>query len=360
MGGQNCHLDVRFEDGVVWLARIRLGDPTLPPKPVQDYLLTSEVATLKFLEGLNIPTPKVFHHAIESPSNPVGVAIILMEKLKGSVLDWNRASKDQRTKVMEQLADIFLELDKYPFPATGSLVDSAGTIGGFAQVQLFKSPTASLGPFDALESSLDAILRQQLDLISEGELSSFPVDTYLSHRWRMDMIPSLVSSSDGNQFFLHHLDDKGDHILVDEQYNITGIIDWEFASAEAKQLAFSSPCMMWPVGDFYDGKNELADEELEFADIFRRRGRPDMVEIVLNARKFQKFLFFLGGVPVDQAEFEALFQGLRASMLADGEEQLDSYQEWRKKAIEKYSADTRLSRLLRVGGRTLRGSSVAR
>ncbi|KAK4442577.1 hypothetical protein QBC34DRAFT_282140, partial [Podospora aff. communis PSN243] len=73
---------------------------------------------------------------------------------------------------------------------------------------------------------------------------------------------------------LKHYDDKGDHILVDDEYNITGVIDWEFASAEAKELlAFSSPCMMWPVGKFYDGDNSLAEDEVRFAAIFEQRGR---------------------------------------------------------------------------------------
>lgn len=67
-----------------------------------------------------------------------------MEKLRGSPLDWNRASKDQKTKVMEQLVDVFLELEKHPFQMTGSLVDEAGMISAFAQAQLFKAPTAPL------------------------------------------------------------------------------------------------------------------------------------------------------------------------------------------------------------------------
>lgn len=101
-----------------------------------------------------------------------------------------------------------------------------------------------------MQSSLDSILHHQLDLIGQGELSSLPVDHYLSIRWRLDILLSLVSSSDSHQFFLKHFEDKGVHILVDEDYRITGIIDWEFASAEVKRLAFSSPCMLWPVGSF--------------------------------------------------------------------------------------------------------------
>ena len=48
---------------------------------------------------------------------------------------------------------------------------------------------------------------------------------------------------------------------------------------------------MWPVGDFYDGKNNLSTEELEFANIFRKRGRHNIAAIILKGRKWQQFLF---------------------------------------------------------------------
>ncbi|EJP67506.1 hypothetical protein HC256_009227 [Beauveria bassiana] len=32
MGGQNCHAEIMFKDGVVWLARFRLSSPTSPPQ----------------------------------------------------------------------------------------------------------------------------------------------------------------------------------------------------------------------------------------------------------------------------------------------------------------------------------------
>ena len=75
-GGQNCNLDVQFEDGVVWLARIRLDDPLLPPKPTQVYIFLGEVFTLKQLESIDVPTPKVFHFETESKDNLVGVPFL--------------------------------------------------------------------------------------------------------------------------------------------------------------------------------------------------------------------------------------------------------------------------------------------
>lgn len=71
-----CQLDRNeFSDGVVWIARLRLADPLLPP-----------------------------------PS-------------------------EQRARVMEQLADVFLELEKHPLPLTRSLVPDpeSGEGGGISE-----------------------------------------------------------------------------------------------------------------------------------------------------------------------------------------------------------------------------------
>lgn len=200
---------------------------------------------------------------------------------------------------MGQLADIFLELEKRPLPISGSLCLSHDVpiVSGFAQPPLFSSPEQTLGPFETVESSLRAIILQQQDQIVNGELSSLAVDSYLSHCWRHDMITHVTTHchKSGPGFFLKHFDDKGDHILVDADFNITGIIDWEFASAEPKALAFSTPCMLWPVGNFYDGKGELSAEEIELAEILEARGREDMGKIVRESRKMQRFTFFNGG-----------------------------------------------------------------
>lgn len=348
-GGQNCNIDIQFQDGIVWLARIRLDDPLLPPKPTQAYIFLSEVFTLKFLERTSIPAPKVFHFATESSENAVGVPFMLMEKMKGAPLMWDVATPAQRTKVLEQLTNIFLALEKHPFNSTGSIfpVNGSSKICGFAQAQLFDSPDTPLGPFDTLESSLRAMLAQQTTLIANGELSSLAVDNYLSHRWRADKVQEVLSLHNDAGFFLKHFDDKGDHVLVDEDFNITGIIDWEFASVEPKALAFSSPCMLWPVGDFYAGSNRLSPEELELAAIFERRGRDDMASLVRNGRKMQRYLFFNGGgTSQRQEEFEAMFQGLRAAWAGD-ERQPGPYKTWKDDALKRYAGDTQLIHLLR-------------
>ena len=328
-GGQNCNLDICFDDGVVWIARLRFEEPTVLPPEAQAAISMSEVETLKFLAQNNIRVPKVFHHSFDK--REIGTPFVLMEKLPGKPLEWSNASAQQKTKVMKQLADMFLELEKYPFLETGSLSQS-GLVGPFAQGHLFVSPSESLGPFSSLEESLTSILKHELDMIVGGELATLATDNYLTHLWRLDHLPSLLASAAGDNFYLKHGEDKGDHILVDQDYNITGIIDWEFATIETKKSAFSSPCMMWPVSEFYDGSNELSPEELEFAQMFENRGRGDMAQMILQGRKWQKFLFFLGSTGTHYSEdFGNLFQGLRRSF--EGEV-IGSYSEWIRSASE--------------------------
>ena len=333
-GGQNCNLDVYFEDGVVWLARIRLDDPLLPPKPTQEYIFLSEVSTLKQLESIDVPAPKVFHFETESRENLVGVPFLLMEKMKGAPLAWNMTTSVQKTK--------------HPFNSTGSIFPPNGSnkISGFSQPQLFETPNAPLGPFSTLENSLREISALQMRLIAKNELSTLAVDNYLSYRWRVELIPKVLSLQTQAGFFLKHFDDKGDHILVDENFNITGIIDWEFASVEPKTLAFSSPCMLWPVADFYAGSNRLSSEEMELAVMFERRGRADMASLIRTGRKMQRYLFFVGGgISHEREEFEAMFQGLRSAWAEDGS-QLDRYQTWKDEALETYAEDAQLMHLL--------------
>jgi len=328
-GGQNCNLDICFDDGVVWTARLRLEEPTVLPQDAQTAISMSEVETLKFLAEINILVPKVFHHSFDEIE--IGTPFVLMEKLPGKPLDWSNASAQQKTKIMEQLADMFLELEKCPFLETGSLTQG-GLVGPFAQGHLFVSPSNPLGPFSTLEESLTSILKHELDMIMDGELATLATDNYLTHLWRLEHLPSLLVSAAGDKFYLKHGEDKGDHILVDQDYNITGVIDWEFATIETKQSAFSSPCMMWPVSEYYAGSNESSPEEREFAQMFESRGRQDMARMILQGRKWQRFLFFLGSTGVHHCEdFGNLFQGLRRTF--EGES-IGSYSEWIRLAAE--------------------------
>jgi hypothetical protein len=348
MGNQNCHIEITFQDNVKWLARCRLSKTSSPPQSVSDYILQSEAATMIYLQEYTcVPTPKVFDWACSSdPNNHIGAGYILMEKLEGKPLNWQIAAPAQKERVMQQLVDILLELEKHPFTANGSLNSSDKAQ---FDIQKLASPATfqegcGQGPFSSSVDRLRSVTELYLSLTYSGEITAFnSVDLYLAHRLRLDVIQDL-SDVLPNQFFLKHPDDKGDHILVDDSFNIVGMIDWEWTQTVSKIEAFCSPCMMWPVADFYKGSNELSTDELRLASIFEQRDRKDLAECVIHGRKIQRFLFALGPESsfLDEKTFVDLFMALKRSFDPTDE----SWEQWRESALSKWQGDSRLQYLL--------------
>ncbi|KAI9147406.1 Protein kinase-like domain protein [Paramyrothecium foliicola] len=375
MGGQNCHAEIKFEDGVVWIARFRLSSAISPPTEVRDYVLQSEATTMQFLERhTRIPSPRVFDWACESdPTNTIGVGYILMEKMPGTPLDWQSATAIQKEKIVRQLAEIMLEIERHPFDQLGSLITTVTSgdttsnvtavsqmqLGGLAQHSTFRSGEGGrpLGPFHSSQDAFRALVEAHLRMIVAGEIGTAEnaLDVFLAHRFRLDVLDRVseqtaTDSNGGERFFLKHTDDKGDHILVNANFEIVGIIDWEWCSTTSKQEAFSSPCMMWPVAAFYDGSNELAEEEILLARVFRESGREDLACCVLDGRKVQRLLFALGPGGASHTKrrtLASLFMGLKEAFDGHGFETdrqgvEDRWEVWKAKALEDWKHESLL------------------
>ena len=373
MGGMNYHVDITFNDGSVWIARIRRFNATSPPPQLRDHIIQSEVATLKFLEQTRVPTPRVYDFALEgSPGNDVGVGYILMEKLPGKSLRWcsPEMTPERRRKVISQLADIYTELYKYPFDRVGSLDRPSGEahVGAFARESLTdftESGIEALSPFSDWEKYNEASIKLILKLIRSQEMySQRPVDAYIIHLYLLDIMPTVKrrtsvslsaqsrstsrsdeNSNNDNRFYLKHADEKGDQILVDDDYNITGIIDWEWAYTAPPAHAFNSPIVLLPVGEFYEGVNTLGADEVTFADMLEEKdkgGSKELAGYVCNGRAQHRFTFCCGYDLVDWSGFLGLFRGLRDAVGVDAGLEWEA---WREVAMERYGCDEGLKML---------------
>ncbi|KAG6127208.1 hypothetical protein E4U12_006005 [Claviceps purpurea] len=385
MGGLNCHADIKFEDGVVWLARFRILSVIAPPPEVRDYFLQSEATTMQFLDRhTRVPSPRVFDWACESdPANTIGVGYILMEKLNGKPLHWQSATTSQKEKIVRQYADIMLEIERHPFDQLGSLIGTTDSKSGEApqeaavesQIQVsalterstFRSGDGGmpLGPFRSSEEAFRAIVEANIRMVVTGEIGDAEqaLDIFLAHRFRLDVLDKVskktaTAEKGSEQFFLKHPDDKGDHILVNAEFDIVGIIDWEWCQTTSREDAFSSPQMMWPVDAFYDGSNELAEEELLLARVFRERGREDLASCVLHGRKVQRLLFALhsGVAQLDKKTFASLFVGLKRAfdghdVKTNGQGVEDEWEVWRAKALEEWKHEALFKSAIEANGR---------
>ena len=67
---------------------------------------------------------EVYEVADEGPLNPVRVGYILLEKLSAESMEWFDANQMQKETFTRQLADIYIELAKHPFPQLGCLMQN--------------------------------------------------------------------------------------------------------------------------------------------------------------------------------------------------------------------------------------------
>ncbi|GAW26510.1 putative aminoglycoside phosphotransferase [Rosellinia necatrix] len=119
-----------------------------------------------------------------------------------------------------------------------------------------------------------------LDLIADGQLyPEYPKEAFLFYRLLRDKAaPALAieattaGPSAGGSFFLKHVGDKGDHLLVDEGYNITAAIDWQFARLVPACEALGPSLPAADLGRPYSPLAEPSADDSHVAESLRRKG----------------------------------------------------------------------------------------
>ncbi|WDK19158.1 hypothetical protein CGRA01v4_10445 [Colletotrichum graminicola] len=254
-GCANYHARVRFEDGSAWLLRVPrvTGFAVGLPSPLAEYLIQSEYATLKFLE----------------------------------------TTKGDTSKVWQSLGEILTELEKHKFYQAGSLwVESP-------QDQPSVSAAASdrfvcldpWGPFKTATEYYSAWAEQYLTLIVDGQLyPQFPVEAFLVYRFLKKNASTLADGHD--TFFLRHVDDRGDHLLVDKQTNIIGIVDWQMARVVPRREAFALSLISADMRALCDGQVSLSAKDVALAGALLKKNA--QLAECMGDEKMRRFFWGLG------------------------------------------------------------------
>ena len=177
-----------------------------------------------------MPAPKAFGFGLASDANnKAGVNYIFMELLPGKLYYSHNATAAQKAHVLGQVADILIEICNHTQPKAGSflLEDDeivVSAVAGNRWVHLGKR-----GPHHTPIAYVTGIVEEYLDLIADGQLyPGLPREAFLYYSMINRHAEDLVAQDPSDAFYLRHVDDKGDHLLIDEDFNITGIIDWQF------------------------------------------------------------------------------------------------------------------------------------
>jgi hypothetical protein len=335
LGGCNYHGSIVFEDGKIWLARFRLPNHNEPPLQERNFDRRSEFATYCFLAGTAVPVPEVYDCADDDdPMNLVGAGYILLEKLAGKPLAWHEASEVQKEKFSRQLAEIYTNLEQHPLNGLGRLQLSSMGLPEAGPAFFDYGSSGNLIPIGSFSHSNNyytALIQQKIRLIKTGEIaSSAPLDQYLVYMSLLDSLPP----NESGPFFLRHVDSRDANFLVDDDYNITGIIDWELAILTSKGSAFQSPLLLYNLGELYlKGLSTPSADEKRLSKILREeKGAVELSELAE-----QKLHFRVDQVietdPWDRQNFVRLFSGWWK--VTNGVETFD-WDTWYKQALDKY------------------------
>ncbi|KAI1128936.1 hypothetical protein F5Y10DRAFT_264686 [Nemania abortiva] len=306
MGCANYHAWILFDDGVKWIVRIpRVTFSDVPPDLV-DYLVESEYATLKFLEIIGVPAPKAHGFGLASnPKNLVKVSYILEDAMPGKPFDVGEATLEQKSHVYSQYADILTKISRFASEQACSLLPHDGET---KEAAIASNRFVSLGRYGPFSDALDyftSIADLHMDLVADGQLySEYPKEAFLFHRLLRDRAaPALAAATASTSgFFLKHVDDKGDHILVDENYNITAIIDWQFARLVPACEAFGPSLFTADLNGLYNGTVGLSTDDRLLAECLEQKGRRDLAEFAGGSELARRFQFgFSSELPKSEA-----------------------------------------------------------
>ncbi|CAH0055826.1 unnamed protein product [Clonostachys solani] len=238
LGGNHMVRIIEFNDGVRWVARLQL--PPLPDSGSFEGSLEAksscEFNTIRLLTKTSaIPTPVI--HAFE-PGRDSGVnaPFFLMDCLEGNVgmdlgMDIPTAHKKNFFK---ELAKIHVDLSRIQLPKIGTItaMNADGTfqqgpipgIGGpFDTATDFFRAWATKKHFGASDDRLRALCGPYADEIVPS-VTSFTKSV-------ADIAGEISAAHDKGPFPLCHGDFGHNNIIVDDDYRILGVIDWESAFA---------------------------------------------------------------------------------------------------------------------------------
>ncbi|KAI7266089.1 hypothetical protein KC345_g8285 [Hortaea werneckii] len=315
-GGFNRVFEVTLRDELRIIAR--LPYPSTQPK----FLATaSEVATMDLVRRHGVPTPVVYAYSANA-NNPVRSEYMVMEKVPGRCLAdiWYELCDKERVKVLGAIVDQEAKLFNISFPAygsiysTGDLPDNIGHANVEADAAQFcVGPDSSLeywfetrsqleissGPAMTCQQVLQGGVKKELGWLHSHGKPRLPFDREYcemfnyervnpeGHMRTLEKYLKITSHTVPVEEWLQkpvirHPDLSPNNIFVDDNRNITGIIDWQHTTVLPLYLHAGIPSSLQNYGDpdseelkkleYPLNLDELDEEDrLKDIELYRRR-----------------------------------------------------------------------------------------
>ena len=170
------------------------------------------------------------------------------------------------------------------------------------------------------------------------------MNAYLVFLYLKSQIQGLVPNSNRDsvearqRFYIKHVDDKGDHLMVDDDLNIVGIIDWQMARVVPATEPFGPSLVTADMKNIYDGASCLTTHDLVLGEYLKARGEDVLADIMGRDEKLWRFFF---GLDVDFSWDETLML-IRGIWVAFGMDRDTDWTTWKMDMIMQYANDERL------------------
>ena len=288
-GSNNLVYVLEFSDGIRWVARIP-GNGIDSFESLEVSHFKNRIHVSRFLRlATSIPIPEIFTWSTAC-KNPAGVPYTLESFAEGRQLseawiDNEWSSEEKRIGTVRNLARVMSELHRFSFDQIGSL-SSDLDVGpdvymAFDQDKLLEGEdlfghAQKRGPFN---SAMDDLLEgfEEPEAV-DGQLNQLHGEHALLSL-ALHSLPSLLHLN--GPFALGHPDFNYQNLFVDEEGNITAIIDWDGTCITTRALAFARypswitrdwDPVMYQYGDEYDDHaDEGPREEDSPAQLLRYR-----------------------------------------------------------------------------------------
>lgn len=250
IGHFNAVFEIGFSDGIYWVARVLYRqNATDTSEELADSAL-SEITTMQYVRSrTTIPVPQVFAYEL-STEQPFGHAYVLMECMPGRMLENGLALStpaEHHSKLAKQFADILNQLQSLTFDRIGRLwpgesIDEPPSIRPVSRHASSTPFETSLEYFYNIRQSAN---RKMLDLFPDDpdrRTAAWVLKGAVNHIILEDRVRG--------PFPLCHHDLHYANILIDENFNITGVIDWsEVQTAPLEQLGICCEIRTFPGRD---------------------------------------------------------------------------------------------------------------
>ncbi|EGX92905.1 Protein kinase-like domain [Cordyceps militaris CM01] len=312
VGHFNLVRKIQFDDGVEWVVRLRM-----PPMPEEGSVMASpesimvemqsELATMEFVrQNTDIPIPRVYAWD-SNAQNAVGCPFSMIEYVHGNTAEemsqkypgeHEGIPAQFEEKFWQQMAKFMMQLASIRVPKIGSIIRDGSD--SFVVGQLVETGT---GPYDsAAEFYADYPLALSKSL-GEQPVSGQEelVQAFRSLATSFPSPVTRVGDDSGEGFGLANYDLNPNNVIVDREFNVLAVIDWDSVISVPDAGLYRFPylmgvsCAVPGVVDAHPAVLKREQLGRRFAEVVEQVAKTQAGKDSEGANKWPKHLFTKSG-----------------------------------------------------------------